>query len=199
MSPFDSQRSVAALPEHRGRLLRVAPLTLLLAVCCTGCMTYPYHNQIFPDRGSTVSFAGYIPEPNAAVQIYVQSWPQGDCASGGPTEWELLGTTYSSGSPLIDNNGNPWYQFNYYKVIPNKNWCLVPASPGGGLGGLSYKTHVYARYMKNGKWWEIVTFEEQDYVDCWDAHDGNGYAMAIECSRVNEPDGHAVAIWAEKN
>ena len=168
----------------------------VLVVCSTGCMTYPYQDQIYTSRSSTVHFTGYVPYGNAPVEIHVASWPNGDCASGGASQWQLLGSTISNSNPIIDGNGNPWYQFSYHKVIPNENWCHVAEGPGGTLGGQSYKTFVMAEYKTNGKWWPIVTFEQQDYVDCWEAYGGNGYAMAIECSRVNEEDGHAVAVYA---
>ena len=91
------------------RVLQKNPLYGLAAILFTalilltpGCMHSPYNNQIYASKYSTVAFNGFVKAPNARVEIYVQSWPQGDCAVvGTPTEWELLLTTYSNSTPTV--------------------------------------------------------------------------------------------------
>lgn len=181
---------------HRNTLygLRAVLFTALIPLT-SGCMYSPHNNQIYASRYSTVAFNGFVKAPNALVEIYVQSWPQGDCAvPGTETEWELLLSTYSNDTPTVDWNGNEWYMFHETAAIPAANWCFVPAGPGGTPGGTSYKTHVYSRYKHGNTWIDLGTVED-DFMSCVQQQNGDGWAMYNNCRRTGTTS-HAVAIWA---
>ena len=172
-----------------------AVLFTALILATSGCMHSPYNNQIYASKYSTVYFNGFVGAPNAKVEIYVQSWPKGDCAVvGTETAWQLLLTTYSNGTATVDWKGNKWYMFHTAKVIPSANWCFVPAGPGGTLGGTSYKTHVYGRYNHNNTWVTVATVE-MNFFSCAQQQNGDGWAMLDNCRRTGT-NSHTVAIYA---
>jgi len=187
MKKFTSTRKVA---------YALTVLSTALMLPTSGCMYSPYNDQIYASKYSAVAFNGFVKAPNALVEIYVQSWPKGDCAVvGTETEWELLLTTYSNDTPTVDWEGTEWYLFHATKVVPSANWCSVPAGPGGTPGGTSYKTHVTARYKHGNSWINLGTVEK-NFMSCAQQQNGDGWAMYNNCRRTGAGS-HAVAIWAK--
>ena len=178
---------------HPNRLFRLgAVLLATLVLLAPGCMYSPYKDQIYASRFSTVSFNGFVATPNSLVEIYVQSWPKGDCSVvGTETAWEFLGHAYSVSTATVDWKGNQWYQFHHQAVIPTANWCLVPAGVGGTPGGWSYKTHVYARYRLGNTWFNLGTVDK-NFISCAQQQGGDGWKMYNNCRTGSV----TVPIWA---
>jgi hypothetical protein len=94
----------------------------LLAICATGCMMSPTHQDVYWSTSSRIPFYGFMTQPDEPVVLEAFNY--------GTWRWEAFAET-STLAREIENHNGTWHYWSVSTTIPRHLWVYTgPRTPG---------------------------------------------------------------------
>ncbi|MFZ5446616.1 MAG: hypothetical protein ACOZQL_41900 [Myxococcota bacterium] len=155
-----------------------------LCLLALGCMNDPLNGTVVSDpvKGKSLTAQGFYPKPSIPIEVQVLKTPASD-----PTvaaNWELLGTTLSSTTPLNWNSTDPIYSWSK-SVVPvpsNATAAQLLRWPSGKL----VRLRAVAKDPTGDR--TLVVFDEATWNNCFDDHVSESWSdLGLACASPFSP------------